>query len=77
VMVIAYLLTRLGIVARFSGVQPIFGLPLGLNAAVQGSLSIILLQIVIQVIISPILWYPWFKRLDRKTYKREQEAETT
>lgn len=52
-----------------------FGLPLGFHAAVQGRISIIVLQIFIQLILSPILWYPWFKRLDKKTYLMEQEAE--
>lgn len=71
-LIIAYVLTKLGIVARFTGVQAIFGLPVGLHAAVQGSISIILLQVFIQLILSPILWYPWFKRLDNKTYAAEK-----
>ncbi|BDH83729.1 PTS sugar transporter subunit IIC [Lactococcus lactis] len=72
---LAYFLTKIGLVARFTGVQAIFGLPVGVHAAVQGALSIILLQLFIQFILSPILWYPWFKRLDLKTYKAEREAE--
>lgn len=73
-LVLAYFLTKIGLVARFTGVQAIFGLPVGFHAAVQGALSIILLQLFIQFILSPVLWYPWFKRLDMKTYKAEQEA---
>lgn len=73
-LLIAYGLTKIGLVSRFIGVQSIFGLPLGFHAAVQGSISVILLQIFIQVILSPLLWYPWFKRLDIATYKQEQEA---
>ena len=75
-LVLSYLLTQAGIVARFMGVQAIFGLPVGVHASVQGSLSIILLQLGIQFILSPLLWYPWFKRLDNKTYKQEQLAVT-
>lgn len=74
-LTLAYVLTKLGIVAKFIGVQAIFGLPLGFHAAVQGSISIILLQLFIQLILSPVLWYPWFKRLDLRTHKEEQAAE--
>lgn len=74
-LTLAYVLTKLGIVAKFIGVQAIFGLPLGFHAAVQGSISIILLQLFIQLVLSPVLWYPWFKRLDLRTYKEEQAAE--
>lgn len=68
---LAYILTKMGIVARFTGVQAIFGLPVGFHAAVQGSISIIILQLFIQLVLSPLLWYPWFKRLDRRTYQEE------
>jgi PTS system cellobiose-specific IIC component len=70
---IAYFLTSIGIVSRASGAQPIFGLPLGFHAMVGGSLSIVILQLVIQLVISPILWYPWFKRAEKKALLREQE----
>ena len=74
-LTLAYVLTKLGIVAKFIGVQAIFGLPLGFHAAVEGSISIILLQLFIQLVLSPVLWYPWFKRLDMRTYKEEQAAD--
>ena len=74
-LILAYVLTKLGIVAKFIGVQAIFGLPLGFHAAVEGSISIILLQLFIQLVLSPVLWYPWFKRLDLRTYREEQAAE--
>ncbi|MDN6543653.1 MAG: PTS transporter subunit EIIC, partial [Lentilactobacillus parabuchneri] len=38
-LIIAYVLTKLGIVAKFIGVQAIFGLPIGFHAAVEGSIS--------------------------------------
>ncbi|MGF2145669.1 PTS sugar transporter subunit IIC [Vagococcus fluvialis] len=74
-LILSYVLTKIGIVAKFTGVQAIFGLPVGFHAAVQGSISVILLQLFIQLILSPILWYPWFKRLDNKTYKIENSVE--
>lgn len=73
-LILSYVLIRVGIVAKFSGVTAIFGLPLGFHGAVQGSISIILLQLFIQLILSPLLWYPWFRSLDNETYKNEQEA---
>lgn len=73
-LILAYLLTKIGLVSKFVGVQAIFGLPVGFHAAVQGSISVIILQLVIQLVLSPILWYPWFKRLDKKTYLQEQAA---
>lgn len=69
---ISYILIKLGIVARFTGTVPIFGLPLGAYAAIQGRVSIIVLQLFIQLILGPLLWYPWFKRLDKETYLKEQ-----
>lgn len=74
-LLIAYILTRIGLVARCSGVAPIFGLPLGFYAAVGGSFSIILLQLFLQLIVGPLLWYPWFRHLDKETYEQEQKAE--
>lgn len=73
-LAISYILIKLGVVARFSGVVPIFGLPLGFYAAIQGSISIVILHLFIQLILSPILWYPWFRKLDNETYKKEKEA---
>ncbi|MCH4168409.1 MAG: PTS transporter subunit EIIC [Streptococcaceae bacterium] len=73
-LIVAYAVTKLGIVARFTGVTAIFGLPLGFHAAVEGKISIIILQLLIQLVLSPILWYPWFKRLDNDSYAKEQVA---
>lgn len=73
-LVISYLLTKVGIVSRFIGAQAVFGLPLGFHAAVEGHISIIILQILLQLGLSPLLWYPWFKHLDNKAYKLEQES---
>lgn len=70
-LIIAYLFVKFGIVSVFSGAAPVFGLPLGVYAAFQGSISVIILHLVLQLIVNPILWYPWFKRLDQGTYKNE------
>ncbi|MFD2306944.1 PTS sugar transporter subunit IIC [Enterococcus termitis] len=70
---LAYFLTNIGLVGRTIGAQAVFGLPLGFHASIGGSVSIIILQIVIQLILSPILWYPWFKMLDKEAYLEEQK----
>ncbi len=74
VVMIAGLLTKLGIVAKCTGAQPIFGLPLGVHALIGGHISIVILVLLIQLVISPILWYPWFRRADKKALAQEQNA---
>lgn len=71
-MLFAYILTKIGIISVFTGTAPVFGLPLGFHAAIQGSLTIILAQLVIQLVLSPILWYPWFKRVEKRAVAAEQ-----
>jgi len=53
----------------------VFGLPLGFFAGVEGKVSIIVMQLIIQLIVSPLLWYPWFKHADMKAYKAETSHE--
>ena len=74
---LAYLLTRLGVVARCAGTATIFGMPLGFHAIVGGSFSIILLQLVLQLVLSPILWFPWFKQVEREAIEQEKKAAQT
>jgi len=74
-LIIAYLATKMGLVATFIGAQTVFGLPLGFFAGVEGKVSIIVMQLIIQLIVSPLLWYPWFKHADMKAYKAETSHE--
>lgn len=74
VVMIAGLLTKVGIVARCTGAQAVFGLPLGVHALLGGHISIVILVLLIQLVISPILWYPWFRRADKKALAQEQNA---
>lgn len=74
VVMIAGLLTKLGIVARCTGAQAVFGLPLGFHALLGGHVSIVILVLIIQLVIAPLLWYPWFKIADKKAYGQEQGA---
>ncbi|TPR55152.1 PTS sugar transporter subunit IIC [Enterococcus sp. OL5] len=70
---IAYFLTNIGLVERTIGAQAVFGLPLGFHASIGGSVSIIIMQVVLQLVLSPILWYPWFKLIDKDAYLEEQK----
>ncbi|KRO28757.1 PTS sugar transporter subunit IIC [Lactiplantibacillus fabifermentans] len=74
-LIIAYVVTKIGLVGTFIGAQTVFGLPLGFFAGVEGKISIIVMQLVIQLIVSPLLWYPWFKRADMKAYRAEKSNE--
>lgn len=74
-LILAYVLTKIGVVSRFTGVTAIFGLPIGFHAAVEGRLSIIIMQMLIQLVLSPLLWYPWFRSMDNETYKLEHSME--
>lgn len=71
---VAVLLTKIGIMARFSGAQMVFGLPVGVVATCGGSASIIIFALISQLILSPILWYPWFKHADNKALAQEKGA---
>lgn len=74
-LAIGYFVTRIGLVSQVIGAQAIFGLPIGFHASIGGSVSVIVMQIVIQLIVSPILWYPWFKMIDRDAVLAEKEQE--
>lgn len=69
---VAAILTKIGVVARFCGAQSVFGLPIGVIATCGGSVSIVIMQLVLQLILSPILWYPWFRMADKKALAQEQ-----
>lgn len=71
----AYALIKVGIVSRFMGTQTVFGLPLGFHAAIQGSISIILLQLFLCLIVQPIAWYPFFKSLEKEDLKHDVNSE--
>lgn len=71
-IILAYVLTKMGIVSVFTGTAAVFGLPVGVYAAVQGKASIIVLMLIIQLILSPILWYPWFKWAEKDALKLER-----
>lgn len=75
-LLIAYFATVSGLVPVMSGIQTIFGLPVGVFAAIQGSWQIVVLQLFLVVVVG-LFWYPFFKIADRKAHKMEIEAEAS
>lgn len=74
-LIISYVLVKVGLIPHFSGAQPIFGLPVGVHATAGGSVSIVVLQLVINLILAPILWYPWLRHADKKALAEEHVSE--
>lgn len=75
VLFIAYLFTHFGIIPPLMGATPVFGLPLGFHAAIQGSWKIIAMQIFTQII-GAAIWYPFLKIADNKELRQEQLAQS-
>lgn len=73
-LILTFILIKIGIVQPAIGAQAIFGLPLGFHASIGGSVSLIIWQLVIQLIISPLLWYPWFRHADKLAVQEELAA---
>lgn len=73
-IIVAYLATASGLVPIMNGIAPIFGLPVGLHAAIQGSWQIVVLQLALVVIVG-LVWFPFFKIADRKAVEAERHAE--
>lgn len=67
-------LTYAGIVAPCVGVSTVFGMPLGFFAMVGGSVSIVVCHLVLQLVVGPLLWLPWFKRVERRELALEAGA---
>lgn len=70
---LSWALIKMGLVAKIVGAQTIFGLPLGFFASIGGATSIVLLHLFLQLILSPLLWFPWFKLAEKEALKREAE----
>ena len=74
-LAVAGILTQIGVLAPCVGVQAVFGLPLGFYAMVGGSIGIVILHLVLQLVVGPALWFPWFKRVERQELEAERALE--
>lgn len=73
-IVVAYLATASGLVPIMNGIAPIFGLPIGLHAAIQGGWQFVVLQLALVVIVG-LVWFPFFKIADKRAVAAEKQAE--
>jgi cellobiose PTS system EIIC component len=73
-LVIAYFLTITEIVPRVAGMTPMSGMPIVLSGLMEGSWKIAALQVVL-VILSAIVWYPFFRKADYEAYELEKQTE--
>lgn len=73
--IVAYLAITSGLVPRLAGVQAPFGIPVFINGFMQGSWKISVLQLVL-IVISVLIYYPFFKKLDNDYYQKEKLAAT-
>lgn len=69
-LTIAYFLTYIGIIPRVSGIAPISGTPIVFTGLMGGSWKIAALQVVL-VLVSIVVWYPFFKKADKEACELE------
>lgn len=72
----AYWTMKLGLFPIANGTHFPAGTPLGLNSFVNGGISLLILQLLC-VLLSVIIYYPFFKVIDRQSVQDEQAAEET
>src|SRR5699024_9220710 len=70
----AYWTMRLGLFPIANGTHFPAGTPLGLNSFVNGGLSLLILQFLC-VLLSVVIYYPFFRVIDKQSLKDEQDAE--
>ncbi|SKA82557.1 PTS system, cellobiose-specific IIC component [Clostridium sp. USBA 49] len=72
-IIIAYVLTVIGLVPRVAGIPPMSGMPIIFSGLMQGSWKIAMLQVVL-VLLEMIVWYPFFRKADKEAYELEQKS---
>lgn len=73
---VAYLATGIGLVPHVAGLQVPFGIPVGVSAFMQGGWRLALLQILL-VVLSAVIYFPFFKKLDNQSFAEESQAEVS
>lgn len=74
-LTIAYVAEVIGIVPPPAGVQVPFGMPMFVGGIMQGSWRIAALQFVL-IALSVVIYYPFFKKLDRQSLEEETAVST-
>ncbi|WP_079708674.1 PTS sugar transporter subunit IIC [Paraliobacillus ryukyuensis] len=73
VSIIPYFLMASGLVTKLAGAHLPLGTPAFFNAIIQGGFSILVLQILM-IILSGIIYYPFFRIIDKQAVKEEESA---
>ncbi|MNN56225.1 Lichenan permease IIC component [compost metagenome] len=73
---IAIILTALGIVPKLRGIGTPLGTPLIVSGFIEGGWRVALLQGLL-IILSFVIFYPFFKKADNEAYEQEVSAEKT
>lgn len=72
--IIPYFATMIGLIPPMMGVSLPFGTPMILSGFLQGSWKIAAMQVFL-IVLGCLIFYPFFKYMDNKLYKEEQEVE--
>lgn len=73
-VIIAYICTTAGILPPPNGVYPAFGTPIFASGLILGSIRIALFQLIL-IPICMLIYYPFFKVLDKQGLKNEKNQE--
>lgn len=73
IVTIGYILMQLGIIAPYIGILGVGSLPPLIHGIVNGSVSAGIYELV-AVVISCVIWYPFFKMLDKQACEEEAAA---
>ncbi|WP_459478948.1 PTS sugar transporter subunit IIC [Clostridium saccharoperbutylacetonicum] len=71
--IVAYLAIYIGLVPHVAGFQLPFGIPVVFSAFMQGGFMMALLQLAL-VVLSAVIYFPFFKKLDNESLLEEQEG---
>lgn len=74
--ILAYMLTKLGILPILNGMQIAVGTPVIVSGWLAGGIKVALYQVVV-VAIQMLLYYPFFKTLDQQAIDEESAIENT
>lgn len=75
VSIVAMIATFVGLVPPLRGIGAPLGTPIFVNGFLEGGMRVVILQAVL-VFVSLIIFYPFFKSLDKEALKVETEDET-
>lgn len=76
VSLVGYVLMELHIIAPYIGILGTGSLPPFIHGMVNGSISAGIYELF-AVVISTLIWYPFFKIIDKQAYEEEMALEET